>query len=67
MCVDMCVLDISQAWEVYAANRIPLWSYRDLMGGCKRDGLQLTSLTGNRPFYPISRAKIPRPANHNST
>lgn len=26
----------------------------DANGGSKRDGLQLTSLTGNRPFYPSS-------------
>lgn len=26
----------------------------DANGGSKRDGLQFISLTGNRPFYPIS-------------
>lgn len=56
----MCgVLDISQAWEVDAANQIPLWSYRDLMGGCQRDGLQLTYPQAIHPSIPSAKPRSP--------
>lgn len=63
----MCgVLDISQAWEVDAANQIPLELQR-FDERMQKGWLAAHIPTGNPAFHPISQAKIPRPVNHTFT